>query len=146
MTFLWKFCICMAYRTMASIHYTGERLTTTSREVSKPRDSAVDFSNRCRGPVKFKRDRIVMTSNLGISRDLAVRHSFTQWIRTQQLWTVRCPDIFRHCDDRCRAPYAGAALESYSLRVYILYYCFPSCTIRLFHGIAFPWLLHWQHQ
>ena len=30
----------------ASIHYAVRRLTTRSREVSKPRDSCLDFSNR----------------------------------------------------------------------------------------------------
>ena len=63
----------------ASIHQAVKRLTTRSREVSKPPDSGLNVSNRfeiwqdidnsaAELPVKFQGDTITKPSNLVVSR------------------------------------------------------------------------------
>ena len=77
--FSWCLIGAIGIRTWAFIHLTVRRLTARSREVSKPRDSCLDFSNRSEiwKPSRQISERYdhynTQSRGFETSRDLAVR-------------------------------------------------------------------------
>ena len=90
--------VSVHYISRASIHYTGGRLTTRSREVSKPRDSGLDCCSRsgiwqaprqqrCRDACQIS-ERFdhydIKSRGFETSRDLAVRSPSAEWFEAQK--------------------------------------------------------------
>ena len=95
--------VCSHQDIRASIHEADGRLTARSQEVSKPRDSGLDFSDRseiwqaprqerCRYAchISERYDHDIQSRGFETSRALAVRHPSTRWTEAQyiyqQLW------------------------------------------------------------